>query len=169
MNTYTPQEIQEILTKHQLWLEGEEGGERAKLTGVILAGTYLAGVNLAGADLARADLAGATFVCADFTGARLTGADLTGVNFTRAILEGVIGNGREIKSMQLGTYSITYTAQVLQIGCRQYPIADWWDFTDEQILDMDGQEALDWWNKYKDHIRATIELSPATPTGKEKS
>jgi len=134
MNTYTPAQIQEILTKHHFWLEGKGGGERA-----------------------------------DFTGANLTWANLTGADFTRARFCRAFGNGREIKSMQLGTYSITYTAEVLQIGCEQYPIVQWWDFTDEQIHEMNGQKALDWWHKWKPLLRQIIETSPATPTGKEKS
>jgi hypothetical protein len=184
MNTYTPQEIQEILTKHQLWREGKEGGERASLAGADLAEADLEGANLTNvslllADLEGADLTDANLMDADLMDADLTDADLTRANFTRAdltdaILTGVrlcraFGNMREIKSLQLETYQITYTAQVLQIGCKQYPIADWWEFTDEQISKMDGQKALDWWRKWKDHIRATIELSPATPTGKKKS
>ena len=49
-------ELKNILKKHELWLNGEEGGERANLTGA----------NLRGADLTEADLTGA-----DLTGAKL--------------------------------------------------------------------------------------------------
>lgn len=69
MKTYTKEELDEILRKHKLWLEGEEGGERADLTGAVLTGAVLT----------RADLTGA-----DLTGADLTGADLTDAVLTRA-------------------------------------------------------------------------------------
>ena len=59
---------------------------------------------------------------------------------------------------------ITYTSDYLQIGCQRHPIAKWWDFDERQIRDMDSQ-ALEWWGKWRDHIKATIELSPAKPTG----
>jgi hypothetical protein len=139
----------------------------ADLTGAFLTGANLAGANLTGAYIMDAYLMDADLTGAYLTGAILAGTYLAGADLTGALLGKTIGNGEEIKSMQLGTYSIIYTAEVLQIGCKQHPIADWWDFTDEQIHGMDGQKALDWWNKYKPPLRQIIELSPATPTGKE--
>ena len=47
-------EIKGILTKHELWLKGEYGGERANLQGA-----DLQRANLQRADLQRADLQGA--------------------------------------------------------------------------------------------------------------
>lgn len=41
MKTFTKEEIQEILRKHQLWLDGEEGGERADFSGADLSGANL--------------------------------------------------------------------------------------------------------------------------------
>ena len=69
-----------------------------------------------------------------------------------------IGNGREIKSMQLGTYNIIFTSKVLQIGCENFEISEWRGFSDNRIIDMDTG-ALEWWNKWKDFIFKTIELS----------
>jgi uncharacterized protein YjbI with pentapeptide repeats len=37
----SPEELQEILRKHQLWLDGEDGGERANLERANLEGAYL--------------------------------------------------------------------------------------------------------------------------------
>ena len=56
-------ELKEILRKHKLWLNGEEGGERADLRGA----------NLIGADLSRADLRGANLIGADLSRADLRG------------------------------------------------------------------------------------------------
>jgi len=69
-----------------------------------------------------------------------------------------IGNGREIKSMQLGTYNITFTSKVLQIGCENFEISEWRKFSDSRITGMDAG-ALEWWNKWKDFIFKAIELS----------
>ena len=46
--------IKEILEKHKKWLRGEEGGEKAKLSGADLRGADLSGANLSGADLSCA-------------------------------------------------------------------------------------------------------------------
>ena len=52
----TNRELQNILIKHQLWLDGEPGGERANLEGAILFEADLKGVNLRNANLERANL-----------------------------------------------------------------------------------------------------------------
>ena len=128
-----------------------------------LSGAYLRGANLSGADLRGADLRGADLLEANLSRAYLSGADLSGAD-----LRGTVGNMKEIKSMQLNTYPVTWTADRLQIGCKNYKIADWFDFDDDAIAAMDNG-ALDWWRQYKDFIRAAIELSPATPTGNENA
>ena len=43
--------LNEILKKHEMWLEGEKGGERANLSGY-----DLININLSGADLINANL-----------------------------------------------------------------------------------------------------------------
>ena len=135
--------LQVILDKHQLYLDSEEGGERANLSDANLSDANLSDANLWGANL---------------WGANLRGANLWGAN----------GNLLQMKSMFLETYQITYTADVLQIGCERHPISDWWDFSDEAIISMDGQEALEFWNKWKDQIKTIIELSRAEPTKVEQ-
>jgi uncharacterized protein YjbI with pentapeptide repeats len=60
----TQSELNEILTKHKKWRNGEEGGERADLRGA-----DLWGANLRGADLRGADLWGANLQEADLRGA----------------------------------------------------------------------------------------------------
>ena len=52
-------EISEVLRKHSLWLNGEDGGARAYLSDANLSGAYLSGANLSGANLGRANLEGA--------------------------------------------------------------------------------------------------------------
>jgi len=63
--------IPEILAKHEKWVRGDEGGERANL-----ADANLAGANLAGANLYGANLVGAILVGADLAGATLKGTCL---------------------------------------------------------------------------------------------
>jgi len=107
-----------------------QGGKRA----------YLRGANLGGADLGGAYLGGAN----------LRGADLWSA----------VGNKKEIKSLQLETYDICYTKDVLQIGCQRHNINDWWGFDDEIIEKMDYY-ALNWWKKWKPILKQIIEMSPA--------
>ena len=76
----TQSELNEILEKHRKWLNDEEGGERADLSGANLSGANLSGANLSWADLSGADLSGA-----NLRGANLRGADLRRANLSGAI------------------------------------------------------------------------------------
>lgn len=133
MKTYTAQELAENLEKHGRWLRGEPDGERA---------------DLSDADLSAADL---------------RGADLHDTKIgSICSLWGTIGNMREIKSLQCDTWIVTYTSTNMQIGCQLHAIADWWQFSDDDISQMDVR-ALDWWRVWKPILQRIIEVSPAVP------
>ena len=128
----------------------------------------LGGANLRGTNLRCANLIGANLIGANLGGANLRYANLRYANLTGANLWGCRGNRNEIKSISISsTYPITYTSEVLQIGCERHNIEDWWEFDDARIITMDGKKALKFWRKYKGLIKNIIEVSPATPTGKE--
>jgi len=126
--------------------------ECANLGGANLGGAYLGGANLGGANLTGAYLGGAYL-----GGANLGGANLTGSNLTLVYLYNVIGNMIEISSMQIETYRLTFTSELLQIGCRIFEHHEWFNFRDEEINEMDSN-ALVFWKKYKDFIFKAIEL-----------
>lgn len=63
--------LDETLKKHELWLEGAYGGEKADLSEAELRGAYLMGANLSGAKLNRVDLRGTDLKEADLSGADL--------------------------------------------------------------------------------------------------
>ena len=170
MKTYTPEELSEILEKHRLWLDDEEGGERANL-----ARANLTDANLARANLARANLADANLTDANLSGANLSGANLRGANLSDAYLRGanlselgsmrgLSGNLREVKAIQADTWSVTYTATHMQIGCQLHLITEWWKFSDKEISSMDSQ-ALAWWAVWKPILKKIIKASPAVPGG----
>jgi hypothetical protein len=93
-------------------------------------------------------------------------SDLRYSDLSYSDLMGTIGNMREIKSLQIETWPVTYTVERLQIGCQNHSIKEWAGFSDETIKGMaDG--ALEFWHKWKDVIFKIIELSPAIPTGYE--
>lgn len=81
------EELKEILHKHQLWLNDEEGGERAHLRSADLRGANLRGVNLRSADLTYASLEYADLSNADLTEVELMGSTLGRTDFRGANLE----------------------------------------------------------------------------------
>jgi hypothetical protein len=106
---YTREEFQEILEKHQMWLNREDGGKRANLRGVYMQGVYMPevympevympevnmqkadmrGADMRGADMQGADMRGADMQGVDMRGADMQGADMRGVNMRKADMRGV--------------------------------------------------------------------------------
>ena len=147
----------------------------ADLRGADLRGANLGGANLIRANLKRADLWSANLKGADLKGADLWSADLKGADLWSADLRGADlwcadlmdcnGNMTHIKSVFCGQYPVTYTSEILQIGCQQHNIAEWWEFDNKQILEMDGKTALKWWRTWKPILQQIIETAPAEATG----
>ena len=71
MKTYTPEELQAILSKHKAWLHNEDGGERADLSYADLRYADLSSADLSYADLSYADLSSADLSSADLSSADL--------------------------------------------------------------------------------------------------
>ena len=46
-------------------------------------------------------------------------------------------------------YDITVTDKHIKIGCQQHLKSEWVDFTDEEIIGMDGKKALKFWRIFK--------------------
>ena len=193
MKTYTKEQLSGILENHKLWLNND-GGSRANLRDADmrdadlsyanlrdanlsganlryanlsyanLSGANLRGANLFGADLSDANLRDANLSYADLRYANLRDADMRDADLSYANLSGTSGNMSELKSIFIETYPVTYTSEILQIGCQKHKIEDWWEFDDEKIISMDGKKALKFWRKCKGFIKTAIELSPANPT-----
>jgi len=163
-------ELKAVLKKHQLWLEGEDGGERADLSrrdlrrasmdGFNLNGAILNGASMNGASMDGASMNRASMDEASINRASMNRASMDGASMNRAILDGATGNMVEIKSIFLETWPIAYTADVMQIGCQRHLITEWWAFDDASIDIMDSG-ALDWWRKWKPVLQQIIEMSPA--------
>ena len=79
-------EIKEILKLHEMWLNGEEGGERAHFCAADLCGVNLEYANLRKADLHGVDLCDANLSNANLSEAKLCGAFLEHANFYEANL-----------------------------------------------------------------------------------
>jgi len=126
---------------------------KAKLDGASLSGANLSGcnlykANLSGCNLYMASLSGANLYKANLYKAKLDGAKLDGCNLSGSNLDGARGNNREIKSLHITKYDISYTDTYLQIGCERHKKTEWLEFDDNTISKMDGG-ALEWWNEWK--------------------
>jgi hypothetical protein len=145
-------------------IDAKEGDERSLKLGLAVNWAVENGANLNGASLRGANLNGASLRGADLNGASLRGADLNEADLNGADLNGANGINDYVKCIQIDQYPITYTSDVLQIGCERHAISAWREFDDKRILEMDGKCALKFWRKYKSWIFETIELCPAKPT-----
>ncbi|MCP4557327.1 MAG: pentapeptide repeat-containing protein, partial [Herbaspirillum sp.] len=120
---------------------------------------YLSGAVLSSAYLSGADLRGAVLSSAYLSGAVLHGADLSGAVLTGAGLSWTIGNRKEIFNiLHIPEYHITYTKDVLAVGCEQHTWKEWESFSDKEIDKM-GEDALELWKKYKQHIFEMKQIS----------
>ena len=130
----------------------------ANLKDADLRGTNLKDAILTGANLADVDLMGANLKNANLTDANLEGADLIGANLEDVRVWNTIGNMREVRSMQIETYTITFTKDLLHIGCIGFPIEKWKNMSDEDVSRL-SYKALKLWHKWKDFIFTAIDLS----------
>ena len=80
--------------------------------------------------------------------ANLSEANLYGADLSGARLWDTIGNGVEIRTLQLPEYTVVYAGDRIQIGCKNHSIQEWSEFDDEVIKGM-SDNALDFWKKYK--------------------
>ena len=164
--------LKQILELHRKWLNNGDGGKRADLRGANLRGADLCYANLRGADLRGANLCDANLRGADLRGANLRGADLRGANLCDANLRGadlrgadlrgadlwdVAGNKKEIFTFQTNEYAVVIYQDRLQIGCKNFSQSEWFNFSDDEISEMDSG-ALDWWCTHKQHVKTWCEM-----------
>ena len=96
--------------------------------------------------------------------ANLAGANLAGANLAGANLNGLSGLNGWVKCIQIEDWPITYTSEVMQIGCQRHSHEEWRGFSDAEIRGMDGMKALNFWRKWRETIFKIIEMAPARPT-----
>lgn len=116
MKSIRQRELNIKIEKHELWLEGKEGGEKADFSNenislLDLSGSNLSGANFKGACLWVADLTNAKLTRANFSGAEmqdteicyadLSGADLFNANFNNANLRGANLTSADIRGSSL--------------------------------------------------------------------
>ena len=163
------EDVNLVLKNHQNWLLGVSGGSRADFLGKTLSGLIF---DESGTSLERANFGWACLDNVHFKNISLKGSYFGGTNLSRTTFKGVnltrcdfldcTGNNKHIKTIQAGKYIVNYTAEIIQIGCENHPIEDWFSFSDEKIARMDDG-ALDWWKDWKPILKQILEVSPAEP------
>jgi len=120
--TYTVEELEEVLRKHLLWLEDDEAGERADLSGANLRSADLSGANLRGANLRYANLSSADLSGANLSGANLRGANLRDANLRSADLRGadLILIGQDIRGYLFWAFVGDSGAVEIRASCRHF-------------------------------------------------
>jgi hypothetical protein len=134
----------------------------ANLEGTNLRGKDLGGAKLNDAILTKADLRGAVLVDANLSGANLSGANLQGSILNQANLDDItinycVGDGKRIKSLQVGMYEVAYTQKYLAIGCTQLSIEEWRNY-----IPM-GSHRYEYWKKYSPLLWEIMKQLPAEP------
>ena len=135
----------EQLNSHVAWLRDGSGQQ----------------IEANGANLSFANLYGANLTDANLSGANLSFANLYGATLTNAQLKNAIGNMNEIKSAQFNRWKVTWSADVLAIGCQQHPIEKW-RVADPNWIAAMHPFAQDWWERYGTLVTQLIDASPAT-------
>lgn len=124
-------ELNKIIELHEKFLNNEEGGVRANLSGVNLKFASLKLANLEGADLSNANLKFANLTGANLSEADLRGANLLYVRLSRANLEGANLQGVNLsKPIILMPYhkhplQFNFNIKELRIGCQVHSFEYW--------------------------------------------
>lgn len=157
----TQKELDIMLNDHQLWIDSDfKRGKRADfserdVSGLVFSGHYLYMVKFVNANCEGTKFRRSNLIMTDFTNANCKEA-----NFEVAGFWGATGNDKQLKSLSIGCYTIVYTKDILQIGCKQYTFEEWLSFSDSKIDAMD-RGFLEWWIKFKEPLFKIIEQDPA--------
>jgi hypothetical protein len=139
--------------------------ESADLTNANLEGTDLRDQRLIGAKLndailTKSDLRDVNLYGANLSGACLAGANLQGAILNQANLDDItinycVGDGKRIKSLQVGLYEVAYTQKYLAIGCTQKTIEEWRNY-----IPM-GSHRYEYWKRYSPLLWEIMKQLPA--------
>ena len=115
----------------------------ANLRGASLRGASLRGADLSGADLSGADLSGADIRGASFRGAYLRGVKAYGYKFNRAPI-----------MMSTERYQVEIWEGFMKIGCEKRTIAEWSKITEDDVEEMEDENAAKLWKSWKKPLLA---------------
>ncbi len=125
----------------------------ANLSYANLSSADLSYANLSYANLSYANLRSADLSSANLRSADLSSADLLSANLSTNFINNAVGNGKELKSIQIEQdMKITYKSDRITFGCNGYDFDEW--------LSMAGHSS-EYWEKYRDLILKITSISPA--------
>ena len=94
---------------------------------------------------------------ANLRGADLRGADLFGANLFGANLRGADLDGEKITKTPLSVAGLRYWCLIsdgyMRLSCKRFTHAEWAEFSDEQIAEIDDG-ALEFWKQWKEPLIA---------------
>jgi hypothetical protein len=152
MRKITEIDLRDILKKHELWLKGEEGGEKADLRGSDLRGSDLGysdlrGSDLRGSDLSYSTLRGSNLRNSNLRNSNLSYSDLRGSDLRGSNLRGTIGFvyiGQRSDGYQFhAVYDAEKKQWFIRSGCRYMTIPDYRLYTLSYLDEIKRQETLD--------------------------
>jgi uncharacterized protein YjbI with pentapeptide repeats len=152
MRKITEIDLRDILKKHELWLKGEEGGEKADLRGSDLSYSNLRGSDLRGSDLSYSNLRGSNLrnsnlrnsnlSYSDLRGSDLSYSDLRGSNLRGTI--GFVYIGQRSDGYQFhAVYDAEKKQWFIRSGCRYMTIPEYRLHTLSYYEEIKRQETLD--------------------------
>ena len=95
---------------------------------------------------------------ANLSGANLSGADLSGANLSWANNEKITIKKIPIQ-IATGEYHVIIFDAHMKIGCEFHSLADWWNFDNERIAQMDGTRSRRFWDTWKALLMAVCEAN----------
>ncbi len=106
MKSYTQEELNAILERHEMWLNNKRGGKQADLRwanlyGMNLSSTDLRFANFQGSSLSLVNLEDANLKSANFQGVNLKGAILRGANLRDTDLRGADLQNADLRGVSL--------------------------------------------------------------------
>ena len=81
--------------------------------------------------------------------ANLAGASLAGANLAQATFGDGVTAERGIRQVLGLQWPVTIFDNHMRIGCQLHSLADWATFTNRDIVEMDGTDALLFWRRHK--------------------
>ena len=100
--------LSEIISKHEKWLRGETGGERANLSNADLSNADLSNANLRYANLSNANLRYANLSNADLSNADLSNANLSNADLSNANLSNANLSNADLRYADLSNANLRY-------------------------------------------------------------
>lgn len=144
--TLTRQDVETILNRHEIWKNGSSHvGMRAHFAYADLSNLDLTGLDFNMASFEYANLQNVNFSGCDISKSSFRHSDCAGANFSNTVVDNTsflyanladttfssttkltcIGNGKQLKTINVCKFLVTYSSHYMTIGCMHHDLA-WW-------------------------------------------